>query len=224
MLGQGVINGIVFGVENYAANHSNNNSTIIKHLKTGMVAGFIQSFVCSPMELVKLHTQHQKIGEKGPHQGNLEALKMIWQKEGMRGCYRGLIVTIVRDVSGFGVYFATYEGLMNALAEKQGISRDSVGVAAQFIFGGTAGVASWVCNYPVDVAKTGFQVDGANGTERQYKSSWHVIVKAWKEGGIRYLFPGFISAIVRAFAFSMFTFPAVEFVKRQLGQQQSDGV
>lgn len=223
---QGVINGILFGVEEYAAKHmtSSKDRALYRHLKTGMVAGFAQGFVCAPMELVKLHTMHKKIGEVGHYPGNLETLKMIWKKEGMRGCYRGLTVTMVRDVSGYGVYFAIYEGLMDAYVRKQNIPRQEIAYAVPFILGGLAGVASWACNYPVDFAKTGFQLDGINGTEHQYRSSWDVLIKAWKRGGVQYLYTGFVPSLVRAFAFSMFTFPVVEFVKKNLSPDKQCGV
>ena len=212
--GQGMINAIVFGVEDYAVNYitSESDSATFKHLKTGMTAGFAQVFVCSPMELVKLHTQHQKIGEVGHYQGNLATLKKIWKVEGLRGCYRGIYVTMARDVSGFGVYFATYEGLMDYIVRRQGIDKSEL-ILHQFFIGGLAGVASWACNYPIEFAKTRFQLDGFAG-QRQYTSSIDVLLKDWKQGGIKLLYRGMTPCLIRAFLFSSFAFPVVEFVKK----------
>ena len=215
---QGVINGITFGVEDYAVKNVTNtkDSASYKHLKAGMVAGFAQALASTPMELVKLHTQHQKIGEYGQYQGNWVTLKRIWHREGIQGCNRGLTITMVRETTGCGVYFATYEGLKDTLAKKQNISGDDVSFAARFIFGGIAGIATWACNYPIDLAKTRFQLDGINGIERQYRGSWDVLVKAWKDGGIRLLYRGLNATLVRGFAFNMFTLPVVDLVKQYL--------
>lgn len=210
--GQGCINAITFGVEDNVAKYvtSKKDNVYFKHLKTGMTAGFVQVFVCTPMELVKLHTQHQKIGEVGRYQGNWATLMKILRAEGITGCYRGLFVTAVRDVSGFGVYFAAYEGLMDSFARMQGKHRDELGFVPQFLLGGTAGVASWLCNYPVELIKTRFQMDGFIG-ERQYKSSFDVLLKELRQGGK--LFRGIVPCLHRAFLFNSFTFPVVEFVK-----------
>ena len=212
------MNGVIFGVERNLAKHwikeGDENSTT-KHFLAAMTAGFVQSFICAPMELVKLKTQHQAIGQSSGYQGNLATFRDICRKGGVRGCYQGLSITMVRDVPAFGVYFATYEGLMTYTAKKQNEIRDEVSYYTRFLFGGVAGVASWVGNYPVDLVKTRIQLDGRawNAAERQYKNSWDCFVKAWKEGGLRLLYRGFSPCMARAFLFSMVTFPTADFVE-----------
>lgn len=43
------------------------------------------------------------------HRNPLECLKSIYQKNGLRGVYRGLNITILRDIPAFGSYFMAYE-------------------------------------------------------------------------------------------------------------------
>ena len=214
---QGVINGIVFGVEEYAAKYliSEDQAVPLMHFKTGMIAGFTQSFVCAPMELIKLRTQHEQIGNAAGYRGNMATLKLIYRKGGIRGCYQGLYITMFREIPQFGVYFATYEGLKDGWAKMRMIERNDVGYGGRIVAGGIAGVATWACNYPVDLIKTRMQMDGRPwyGTTRNYYSSLDCFKKVFAEGGVRLLFRGFIPTMVRAFACNMFTLPVTDKVK-----------
>ena len=221
---QGAMNAIVFGVEGPTNRflQSRLKDGSLKDLKigflAGMVGGFIQSFVCAPMELIKLQTQHQSMGRGGVYRGNLETLKIVYNMRGIRGCYQGFWVTAFRETPQFGTYFASYYGMMNYIASRKGITRDELGnkMVYPFICGGLTGIVTWTVNYPVDLVKTRIQLDGADGRERLYKSSWDCFIKVWREGGVRLLYRGLISCYVRAFANSSFLFVAVEISKRSL--------
>ena len=219
---QGVINSIVFGVEDYAAKNwlKGDDNVLRKRMQTGMASGFFQSFVCTPMELVKLHTQHKAIGELSWYKGNWATFIEILRKGGVRGCYQGFAITMFRDTPAFGVYFATYEGLLDVAARRGKVTRDDVSYFTRFMAGGIAGVASWAWNYPVDLVKTRIQLDGRpwNGAKRHFKSSLDCLVKAWKEGGVRLLYRGFTFTMIRAFVFNMFAFPTVDKAKEILNK------
>ena len=222
VLTQGVINAIVFGVEGpmFRFLQPRIRDGPSKEIKigflAGMVGGFAQSFVCAPMELIKLRTQHQAVGEASVYRGNWATLRTIYSTKGFRGCYQGLGVTMFRDTPAFGIYFATYYGLMNLIANMKGISKNELSrtMIYPFLCGGLTGIISWTINYPVDLVKTRIQLDGFNGRERQYKSSWDCFIKAWREGGVRLLYRGLFPCYARAFANNSFLFVAVEFSKR----------
>ncbi len=216
MVMQGAINAIVFGVERATSRFlspilgSGPQKEVIIGTCAGMTAGFVQTIVCAPMELVKLQTQHQAIGQATSYQGNLATLRNIVRWGGVKGCYQGFWITALRDTPAFGVYFATYEGLMHFTAESKGIGRKDLGWQFSFYYGGCAGVASWLVNYPVDLVKTRIQLDGGSGKVRQYRSSWDCFMKIWNEGGVRLLYRGLGPCLIRAFANSAFVFVAYE--------------
>ena len=192
VMAQGAINAIVFGVEGPTSRflHTKFKDGPKKEVKigflTGMADGFVQSFVCAPMELVKLRTQHQAVGESSVYRGNWATLRAVYSARGIRGCYRGFWITAFRDTPAFGTYFASYYGMMNFFARRKGITRyeRSQIMFYPFICGGITGVITWIINYPVDLVKTRIQLDGANGGEREYRNSWDCLVKAWREGGV----------------------------------------
>ena len=63
--------------------------------------------MASPFELVKTQMQVKNI--------NVNALKLmrtILTSYGLKAVNRGLMLTILRDVPGAGIYFVTYEALI----------------------------------------------------------------------------------------------------------------
>lgn len=116
--------------------------------------GLVQSFICSPMELVKTRVQIQtnKI-----LLGPLQCLCNVYKTEGLRGVFRGLNITFLREGLGFGIYFSTYEWLTRSENSKP------VSTLHLLAAGGTSGAASWFFTYPLDVIKSRIQIDGMSG-------------------------------------------------------------
>lgn len=88
-----------------------------------------QSFISSPLELVKLRLQLQGQGVRHSfrqmafyydndlyYKGPVDCLKKVYVKEGFNGVMRGTVLTIIRDVPGFGLYFASYEYFVRMVA------------------------------------------------------------------------------------------------------------
>jgi solute carrier family 25 carnitine/acylcarnitine transporter 20/29 len=61
MAGVAVVNAIVFGVYGNFQRHLPRPDALSSHFLAGAVAGFVQSFVCCPMELVKTRLQVQQV-------------------------------------------------------------------------------------------------------------------------------------------------------------------
>ena len=71
-------------------------------------------------------------------------------EEGIRGLYKGFVVSVLRDVPSYAVYFGAYEYFKFLISGNH--SENSFGV--KILAGGLAGVASWGCIYPIDIIKT----------------------------------------------------------------------
>lgn len=71
----------------------------------------------------------------------------------MRGIFRGLNITIAREIPAFGLYFASYEALTRREDPTQ-----PIGTFHMLMAGGWAGVASWLFTYPIDFLKSRLQV------------------------------------------------------------------
>ena len=222
---QGITNGVIFGVEQLTTKllrpRIHDSNVVRKEMKIGFVgglaAGFVQSFISAPMELVKIRTQHQGIGTHDTHyKGNWATLTEIYRKGGIRGCYQGLWVTAMRDIPAFSLYFAGYEGQMNYIAKKKGISKQQLSgvLIYPFLCGGMVGMFSWLVNYPADMIKTRMQEDGHDGASRMYRNARDCFVKTWRDGGVRLLYRGLSPCLVRAFANNSFLFVGFELSKQ----------
>ena len=77
----------------------------------GCFAGFINSFVLSPIELVKCRLQLQTESRANAYyKGSLDCLAKIVREEGVaNGFFKGLVPTINREIPAYAAQFATYE-------------------------------------------------------------------------------------------------------------------
>ncbi|KAD4889282.1 hypothetical protein E3N88_21355 [Mikania micrantha] len=175
----------------------------------GIGAGALQSLMLSPIELIKIRLQLQtriqhKLMEKGP----LSVAKSIIRTEGWRGMYRGLTITALRDAPSHGFYFWTYEFMREKLhpgCRKSGQESFNTMLFA----GGLAGVASWVCCYPLDVVKTRIQAQTPNSIVK-YDGIIDCFKKSVTNDGYGVLFRGLGTAVCRAFVVNGAIFTAYE--------------
>ncbi|XP_027344647.1 mitochondrial arginine transporter BAC2-like [Abrus precatorius] len=180
----------------------------------GVGTGALQSLLLSPVELVKVRLQLQNQGQttesgKGP----LRVAKNIWRKEGFRGIYRGLGITVMRDAPSHGLYFWTYEYMRERLhpgCRKSGQER----LNTMLIAGGLAGVASWIICYPLDVVKTRLQAQTPSSLK--YKGIFDCFKKSINEEGYCVLWRGLGTAVARAFLVNGAIFSAYEISLRLL--------
>lgn len=96
------LNAIVFGVYGNVQRQTTDPDSLRAHFYAGTAAGLSQSLICSPMELVKtrLQMQHDLPNVKVKHENPWECLRHIAKTEGRRGVFKGLGITIARDVPG----------------------------------------------------------------------------------------------------------------------------
>ena len=73
--------------------------------------------------------------------GPLDAIRKIYSAHGIAGIYKGQMVTLLREATGYGVYFLTYEKLIQREMLKKGIRREQINPANTVLYGATAGYA-----------------------------------------------------------------------------------
>ncbi|XP_028756164.1 mitochondrial arginine transporter BAC2 [Neltuma alba] len=180
----------------------------------GFTTGAVQSLLLSPVELVKIRLQLQNTGKvTESHKGPSQVAKTIWKKEGLKGIYRGLGITVLRDAPSHGFYFWTYEYMREQLhpgCRKSG--QESLNT--MLMAGGLAGVASWVCCYPLDVIKTRLQAQTPSSVK--YRGIFDCLRKSVKEEGSTVLWRGLGTAVTRAFVVNGAIFSAYEIALRCL--------
>uniref|UniRef100_A0A914RGH6 Uncharacterized protein n=1 Tax=Parascaris equorum TaxID=6256 RepID=A0A914RGH6_PAREQ len=89
-----VINSVVFGVYGNTTRLFIDQQSITTHFLSGCAAGFVQTAIISPTELLKLRMQVQ-----------IDAMHRKY-----------LIATLARDIPSYGVYFASYDRMAKSLS------------------------------------------------------------------------------------------------------------
>ncbi|MED6144181.1 Mitochondrial arginine transporter bac2 [Stylosanthes scabra] len=186
----------------------------------GTGTGVLQSLMISPVEMIKIRLQlgrNQKhLTEQQPYKGPIMVAKNVWRKEGIRGIYRGLGITVLRDGPSHGVYFWTYEYMRELLhpgCKKSGEEN----LSTMLVAGGLAGVASWIVCYPFDVAKTKLQAQTYDCLK--YNGTVDCLRKSIKEEGYDVLWRGLGTTVARAFVVHAVVFSAYEITLRLLFNQ-----
>ncbi|KAL8458238.1 hypothetical protein ACS0TY_035114 [Phlomoides rotata] len=175
----------------------------------GVGAGTMQSFLISPIELIKIHLQLQT-NDDVRHKGPIDVARSIFKTQGLRGIYRGLWVTILRDAPSHGVYFWTYEYMKEQLhpgCRKSGQEN----FTTMLLAGGLSGVTSWLSCYPLDVVKTRIQ---AQSSSNLYYGIVDCFARSVAKEGLRVLWKGLGTTVARAFVVNGVVFTVYEMALR----------
>jgi solute carrier family 25 carnitine/acylcarnitine transporter 20/29 len=119
---------------------------------------------------------------------------------GIASLFRGIGITLIRDVPSFGAYFATYEVLKRSFLHGD---KTSLSTWQTLFAGGVAGFGAWIPAYMQDVIKSKYQADASY-------TSWVKVAKdLYATNGFRAFWRGIGPTLLRAF-------PAVSFSPEML--------
>ncbi|KAM5541300.1 hypothetical protein V8D89_004854 [Ganoderma adspersum] len=223
------LNGIVFScyrsLLRAQLDDDNATPTLTQITLAGAGTGIISSLITTPAELIKIHQQTLvRSASSTTTLSDREVILHIWRTHGLRGFYRGITATALRDV-GYGAYFAAYEATLRYwprphASHTQHASRGtevestlaSHSWPALLAAGGMAGVAGWIVTFPLDVVKTRVQSTPADAPGNPYRSTWSTIVASYRAEGLGVFFRGLTPTLIRAIPVNMVTFATFEAV------------
>ena len=188
LIGIGIEKAVVFGSYNYLDkelskySQFSGNSAMIKFF-AGVGSGLASTAVVTPVEYFKIQRQN----------GN----KINFKNLSLKGLYRGWTATLFREVPGYGIYFTTY----NTVIDKFGKNPLSI-----FLGGGLSGLTAWICIYPADYIKTRMQYHQT----AFFKTTKAIIAKE----GLLGMYRGCTLALVRAFVLHCTVFVGYEYSKK----------
>ncbi|CAF1377021.1 unnamed protein product [Didymodactylos carnosus] len=134
----------------------------------------------------------------------------ILRTEGIRGLFRGLTSTWIREVPGYFFFFGGYELTRSLLMSKDGRKTD-IGFVKIWISGGMAGITFWIIMYPCDVIKSRQQVFTTN------KSFLNYTLTIIRNEGLVTLYSGLMPTLIRTFFATGALFITYEKVRLLLG-------
>ncbi|KAI9449415.1 mitochondrial carrier [Lactarius psammicola] len=185
-------------------------------LVAGALAGLGNGFVSGPVEHIRIRLQTQS-NTNPVYRGPFDAIKKIAAKYGIRGIYKGQNVTFLREATGYGVYFWTYEKLVQREMAQKGIRREQISPGSAILYGAAAGYALWAVIYPIDMVKSRMQTDGFSPSDGQkYRSALHCVRTVWKSEGISAFTRGLVPTLIRSPFANGATFLGFEMANRLL--------
>ena len=205
LAGQVFINATIFGVQGTTLRRLNDQGVKGQFI-SGAVAGGVQAIICCPMELVKTRLQlqglweswkemrlHLKKSDRFSYTSPVDCIEKIYRYEGIRGVYRGMSCTLMRELPAFGIYFSSYYSLCGLLNANDG----KLNIGKLLLCGGLSGIFSWMLTYPIDFMKTRLQIDGMG--KNMYNGILDCAVKSYKQEGYKVFFKGLNATLIRAF-------------------------
>ncbi|KAF8070445.1 mitochondrial carrier domain-containing protein [Lyophyllum atratum] len=229
LLGIGVCVSIQFGAlewtKRYFANQNRLNKkdgpdgsilTSGQLFAAGVFAGLANGVVSGPVEHIRIRLQTQS-NTNPTYKGPWDAIKKIYSGYGIAGLYKGQTVTLLREATGYGIYFLTYEKLVQWEMTKKGIRRDQISPMNAVLYGATAGYALWAVIYPIDMIKSRMQTDGFSpSTGQKYTSTLDCVRKVWRTEGIGAFTRGLGPTLIRSPFANGATFLGFEMANRLL--------
>lgn len=183
------------------------------------MAGASSSLISTPSEHFRIKMQVQgKIDPRGdPHyRSDLHCITRVLKDHGVVGAYRGLPITMAREVVTFGSYFGFYEYIVNNFLIPTGGSKSDVPAWKLFMTGGLCGYVYWGPWYPIDAVKSKLQADSF--VRPRYRGVLDCVKQTFASEGVGGFYKGFLPCILRAFPANGATFLAFELTMRALNK------
>ncbi|KAL1936290.1 hypothetical protein VTP01DRAFT_424 [Rhizomucor pusillus] len=172
----------------------------------GMVAGSIATAITYPFDL--LRTRFALQGDHNrQYTGIIQAIRLIYSTEGVRGFYGGLGPTVVQIMPYMGLVFASYDKIAKTFqkARDNGVLNEEHKPLHDVLSGALSGVISKTAVYPMDVVRKRLQVQGPHRKDYVIQSipeyasrSWLACMKAIaQQEGIASLYRGLSVALIK---------------------------
>ncbi|OVA07451.1 Mitochondrial carrier protein [Macleaya cordata] len=209
--------------------HGPSTKVILCNAGAGAAAGVIAAtFVC-PLDVIKTRFQVHGIPKlgNGSIRGSLivGSLERIFQKEGIRGMYRGLSPTVLALLPNWAVSYplpilhkCKCLICFNFHVCVDGNHQLSIG--ANIIAAAGAGAATTIATNPLWVVKTRFQTQGMRVGVVPYRSTLSALRRIAHEEGIRGLYSGLVPALA-GISHVAIQFPTYEKIKIYLAKRDN---
>lgn len=185
------------------------DETLLINMICGVVSGVISSTIANPTDVLKIRMQAQGSLFQGSMIGSFID---IYQQEGTRGLWRGVVPTAQRAAIVVGVELPVYD-----ITKKHLIVSGMLGdtILTHFVSSFTCGLAGALASNPVDVVRTRMMNQRAIvGHVDLYKGTLDGILKMWKHEGFFALYKGFWPNWLRLGPWNIIFFITYEQLKR----------
>lgn len=187
------------------------SDSLVRVCAAGAFSGFAASFVLTPVELVKCKLQVANLHKLTSSESYVSLLRKIVGNEGPLGLWHGLNLTLLREMGGTAIWFASYEESLKML-NKAAPDRENVNLLASGAF---AGFMFNLSIYPIDTIKSNIQTyDMTSGRSGKLNFASAVTHLTSRPGGLRNLYNGLGITLLRSIPANAAIFYTYEYLKK----------
>jgi solute carrier family 25 (mitochondrial citrate transporter), member 1 len=186
------------------------NNETARNFTAGLIAGTIETIlIVNPMEVVKIRLQSDK-----SLSNVFQASGRIFSEEGIRGFYRGLVLTISRQAINQAVNFSIYHRIKGFLSGND--KQKELASYKHFLIGAFSGSIGPISNAPIDTLKTRIQASRDPGI-----SIFGLAKQIYINEGFLAFFKGITPRLLRIAPGQAVTFMVYEKVSAWITNKQS---
>lgn len=181
------------------------NSSHLRRFVCGGSARVFAAMCLMPVNVIKIRFESGNFHYKSVPQ----AFWHIWSNEGIRGLYRGIFSTILRDAPFSGAYLMFYGRIKEIV--KQNLEREELNSPLISFCGILSGIFASLLTHPADVVKTTIQA-----SSKPFKNKT-VIQTIFKENGFHGFLKGFVPRALRRTLISAMSWTVYEKIMYIIG-------
>jgi len=195
----------------------------VTHFLTGSIAASVAVVSSQPMDV--LRTRFVGQGEPKIYKSYIQAINLIWVRDGFRGLYCGLIPAIILYAPVASLIFGFYECFNRAWNHLPLRNFDYMKHAFN---GGAAGLLARFVVYPFDLAKKRLEVvkfeeaRSKFGKTGKYSGMMNCFSEIIRYEGFNGLYKGIAPSLIKAYLSTAVTLSIYDSVCNHLRQRSSD--
>lgn len=177
----------------------------------GLGAGCAEAIIAvTPVETIKTQLISDQNSKTPKYNGLVHGVRTMIAEEGIRGIYKGLLATILKQSMNQGARFTVYDAVIRLL--KGSDPNKPMGVLETAVAGAVAGAFSVYITMPFDVVKTRMQ----QAKSGQYAGTFQCLAQTVREDGFMTLWKGTTPRLGRVMCSSTIIFTSYEYLMKAL--------
>lgn len=184
-------------------------NNVIDFLNAGMTR-IINTGVNNPLTVVK--TKFEVVG-KNEYKSIGQAISHIYQRDGIRGFYKGIVTTLMRDVPWSGIQYASYKfgiDTYKAMYPEKNVKTQPLVVS---MIAAASSALAVVITYPFDNLRVRYQCYDLS--DQKFNKPSELVKKIFKEEGIKGFYLGLLPRLMKKASSQALTWVLYETIRKE---------